>query len=99
MKHRIFLLTTALLTACTELAKAEINADRTDNHEGESTPTSYAIPVSESHEAMAQDAFMPPWESLSQYETPEWFRDAKFGIWVHWGAQCVEGPNEAITEA
>lgn len=33
--------------------------------------------------------FQPTWESLaSQYECPEWFRDAKFGIWAHWGPQC-----------
>lgn len=29
--------------------------------------------------------FAPTWGSLSQYETPEWFRNAKFGIWAHWG--------------
>jgi alpha-L-fucosidase len=29
------------------------------------------------------------WESLaSHYRVPDWFRDAKFGIWAHWGAQC-----------
>ncbi|WP_075590842.1 alpha-L-fucosidase [Labilibacter marinus] len=28
-------------------------------------------------------------ESLRQYECPEWFRDAKFGIWAHWGPQSV----------
>ncbi len=33
--------------------------------------------------------FQPSWESLAQYQTPEWFRDAKFGIWAHWTAQCV----------
>jgi alpha-L-fucosidase len=33
--------------------------------------------------------FKPSWESLAQYECPEWFRDAKFGIWAHWTAQCV----------
>jgi alpha-L-fucosidase len=27
--------------------------------------------------------------SLNKYETPEWFRDAKFGIWAHWGPQSV----------
>ena len=32
--------------------------------------------------------FEPTWESLSQYKVPEWFRDAKFGIWAHWGPQC-----------
>lgn len=25
------------------------------------------------------------WESLSKHQTPEWFRDAKFGIYTHWG--------------
>lgn len=28
-------------------------------------------------------------ESLKQYKYPEWFRDAKFGIWAHWGPQAV----------
>lgn len=35
-----------------------------------------------------QGKFEPTWKSLSQYETPEWFRNAKFGIWAHWGPQC-----------
>lgn len=26
-------------------------------------------------------------ESLRRYTVPEWFRDAKFGIWSHWGPQ------------
>lgn len=29
------------------------------------------------------------WESLENYECPEWYRDAKFGIWNHWSPQCV----------
>lgn len=33
--------------------------------------------------------FQPNWESLSEYECPEWYRDAKFGIWNHWSPQCV----------
>jgi alpha-L-fucosidase len=28
-------------------------------------------------------------DSLTQYHCPEWFRDAKFGIWAHWGPQAV----------
>ncbi|ETI60066.1 alpha-L-fucosidase [Sphingobium sp. C100] len=27
--------------------------------------------------------------SLQAYRTPDWFRDAKFGIWSHWGPQSV----------
>ena len=33
--------------------------------------------------------FAPTIESLQNYETPEWFRDAKFGIWVCWNAYTV----------
>ena len=33
--------------------------------------------------------FEPTWDSLTTYQCPEWFRDAKFGIWAHWGPQCV----------
>jgi alpha-L-fucosidase len=33
--------------------------------------------------------FEPTWESLRQYRCPDWFRDAKFGIWSHWGPQSV----------
>jgi alpha-L-fucosidase len=28
-------------------------------------------------------------ESLTNYVCPDWFRDAKFGIWAHWGPQAV----------
>ena len=43
---------------------------------------SAALPV-------ADGPFRASWDSLQQYQTPEWFRDAKFGIWAHWTAQCV----------
>ena len=33
-------------------------------------------------------AFSPDWESLGGWQCPEWFKDAKFGIWAHWGPQC-----------
>ncbi|MEM1108256.1 MAG: alpha-L-fucosidase [Planctomycetota bacterium] len=33
--------------------------------------------------------FKPTWDSLQQYACPDWFRDAKFGIWAHWGPQGV----------
>ncbi|MBP5619217.1 MAG: alpha-L-fucosidase [Bacteroidaceae bacterium] len=55
---------------------------------------SYRIPVSEKHEKMQTGKYEPTWQSLEQHQTPEWFRDAKFGIWAHWGAQCVEGSGD-----
>jgi alpha-L-fucosidase len=39
-------------------------------------------------EPMKTGPFEPTWESLRQYRWPDWFRDAKFGIWAHWGPQC-----------
>ncbi|WP_294245378.1 alpha-L-fucosidase [uncultured Sphingomonas sp.] len=34
--------------------------------------------------------FTPDWASLTAgYSVPDWFRDAKFGMWAHWTAQCV----------
>ncbi len=29
------------------------------------------------------------WESLTRYEVPEWYRGAKFGIFIHWGVYSV----------
>ena len=33
--------------------------------------------------------FRPDWESLQKYEAPEWYKDAKFGIFIHWGVYSV----------
>ncbi len=38
---------------------------------------------------IAQGPFAGTRESLSHYEVPEWYRDAKFGIWAHWGPQSA----------
>jgi len=37
----------------------------------------------------ASGPFQPTRESLRTYRVPEWFRDAKFGIWAHWGPQSA----------
>jgi alpha-L-fucosidase len=33
--------------------------------------------------------FVPERDSLKAYRVPEWFRDAKFGIWSCWGSQSA----------
>ncbi len=38
---------------------------------------------------IAAGPFEPKEESLKRYAYPEWFRDAKLGIWSHWGPQAV----------
>ena len=34
-------------------------------------------------------AFRPNWQSLGKYQIPDWYRDAKFGIFLHWGIYSV----------
>jgi alpha-L-fucosidase len=33
--------------------------------------------------------FRPDWESLKQVKVPDWYLDAKFGIFIHWGVYSV----------
>lgn len=54
----------------------------------------YQVPVSEADEVMMTGKFQPTWESLENYQVPEWFKNVKFGIWAHWGPQCVEGTGD-----
>ncbi len=39
--------------------------------------------------------YKPTWNSLKTHTTPQWFKDAKFGIYTHWGIYSVPacGPN------
>ena len=53
-----------------------------------SSNTTPTVIVSTAAEPVAAGKFEPTWASLKQYQVPEWFRDAKFGIWAHWGPQC-----------
>ena len=39
--------------------------------------------------SIAPGPFQGTFESLTNYHCPEWFRDAKFGIFVHWGVMSV----------
>ncbi|MGH2644093.1 MAG: alpha-L-fucosidase, partial [Chitinophagaceae bacterium] len=45
--------------------------------------------LSDPDPVIAQGPFKGTRESLSAYQIPEWFRDAKFGIWAHWGPQSA----------
>ncbi len=44
--------------------------------------------------ALAQDTYTPDWQSLARHEeAPEWFLDAKLGIYFHWGVYSVPAYN------
>jgi len=52
-------------------------------------PRAFAQSAPPPHQ-IAPGPFKPTWESLvANYKTPDWFRDAKLGMWAHWTAQCV----------
>jgi alpha-L-fucosidase len=36
-----------------------------------------------------QGPFRADWQSLGTYEVPEWYKNAKFGIFIHWGVYSV----------
>ena len=78
MKQIKFLLTASLLVlAFSPLAMAQ--APRV------------TLPVSETQLESAPDGpFQATWESIeNNYQVPEWFKDAKFGIFIHWGPYVV----------
>ena len=49
--------------------------------------------------------YRPDYESLDKYVAPEWYKDAKFGIFIHWGVYSVPAygsewyPREMYTQA
>jgi len=48
---------------------------------------------------MSDPAYQPTWTSLCNHPVPEWFRDAKFGIYTHWGPYTVPaygGSSDAL---
>ena len=48
---------------------------------------------------MAQP-YEPNWKSLDSRPTPQWYKDAKFGIFIHWGLYSVPawGPKGSYAE-
>jgi len=48
-----------------------------------------AVTITSRAQEATKAAFEPTDKSLQQYKYPDWFRDAKFGIWAHWGPQAV----------
>ena len=66
MKHSLALMTIPLLSSLAGLQAAEI------------PPPAQPVPATI---AITDGAFKPNWESLRQYQCPDWFRDAKLGFW------------------
>lgn len=48
-----------------------------------------SITIEEIKRIANQGPYLPTWKSLFQYQVPEWFLKAKFGIFIHWGVYSV----------
>lgn len=65
------------------LSPAEIDATW-QNATAKYEPARAAI-LARVDQANAKGSFRPDWESVQHYDVPEWYKDAKFGIFIHWG--------------
>ncbi len=45
--------------------------------------------LAEIERVIAAGPYSADWDSLSEHPLPKWFRDGKFGIFIHWGAYSV----------
>lgn len=75
--HTPLVLAACALAPSLAFAAAPISSDATPS-----------VIVGTATEPVAPGKFEPTWKSLEQQQVPDWFRDAKFGIWAHWGPQC-----------
>lgn len=53
----------------------------------------YAEKMQQIDKVANQGPFKANWDSLAQYQIPEWYQDAKFGIFIHWGVYSVPAFN------
>jgi len=78
-----FLCSSATAQVAANYHAGEAQVDRTQPHpEVEGA-------VAEIREAIKAGPFKNEWKSLEEYEIPQWYKDAKFGIFIHWGAYSV----------
>jgi alpha-L-fucosidase len=77
MSKRVAQLTFLCLTllSCTRLVGEENTAVRAK--------------VAEVGKVAAAGPFAPDWDSLAKFQVPDWYQDAKFGIFIHWGLYSV----------
>ncbi|KLU38829.1 MAG: alpha-L-fucosidase [Peptococcaceae bacterium 1109] len=50
---------------------------------------SYKNALEKIEDVIKRGPFSDDWDSLGNYQVPEWYRNAKFGIFIHWGVYSV----------
>jgi len=76
-------LATGLIAIPFSLAQDASAIDRTGPH------PAVAPAVAEIDKVVEAGPFKADWKTLEGYEIPQWYKDAKFGIFIHWGAYSV----------
>lgn len=51
------------------------------------------ITLAEITQVAHQGPYFPDWNSLNAFQVPDWFKEAKFGIFIHWGLYSVPAFN------
>lgn len=77
------LLVTGSIMVSIAVAQDAPAVDRTGPH------PAVAPAVAEIDKVVEAGPFKADWKSLEGYEIPQWYKDAKFGIFIHWGAYSV----------
>jgi alpha-L-fucosidase len=83
MKNKFFCFLFLCAFACANHGRAQILVDPIPET---AVPT---VIVNTTNEPVTPGKFQPTWDSLHQYQCPDWFRNAKFGIWACFGPQDV----------
>ena len=83
MKHLLPILVVFGAVAVADCGRAQILVDPIPET---AVPT---VIVNTTNEPVTPGKFQPTWDSLHQYQCPDWFRNAKFGIWACFGPQNV----------
>ena len=71
-------------------------ADKTaggEKHHASKGPAAQDQKLNEIKKEANAGPFKPNWDSLATYQIPEWYKDAKFGIFIHWGVYSVPAFN------
>lgn len=80
---------TAKDAAAPAASEEELSYDRKWREGSSKYDAARAALLKQVDESGKDGPFRPDWDSLAKYEIPQWFRGAKFGIFIHWGVYSV----------
>lgn len=87
VKTSIAITISTCLFACSQGSNNSVQAG------GKSLAEKNSQKLSEIRDIANAGPFEPDWSSLSNYTIPDWYQDAKFGIFIHWGVYSVPAFN------